>query len=76
MQDKKETRKYSEDALDPISRISEILFGLIMVLTFTGSLSAVEVGREDVREMLIGATGCNLDWGIIDAIMFLMAIAT
>src|SRR5688500_10192999 len=43
-----------------------------MVLTFTGSLSVAEAGREDVRTMLIGALGCNLAWGIIDALMYLM----
>ncbi len=59
-------------ALDPTERISEILFGLIMVLTFTGSLSAAESGRNEVRTMLIGALGCNLAWGIIDAIFYLM----
>ncbi len=58
--------------LDPTERFSEILFGLIMVLTFTGSLSAAESGRNQVRTMLIGALGCNLAWGIIDAIFYLM----
>jgi len=59
-------------ALNPIDRLSEILFGLIMVLTFTSSLSIAQAGREDVRTMLIGALGCNIAWGIIDAILFLM----
>ena len=63
----------SKRILEPIERISEVLFGLIMVLTFTGSLSAAESGRADVRIMLIGALGCNLAWGLIDAIMYLMA---
>jgi VIT1/CCC1 family predicted Fe2+/Mn2+ transporter len=58
--------------LEPIDRVSEVLFGLIMVLTFTGSLSVAEAGRDDVRAMLIGALGCNLAWGIIDAILYLM----
>jgi len=58
--------------LEPIDRVSEVLFGLIMVLTFTGSLSVAEAGRDDVRTMLIGALGCNLAWGIIDGIFFLM----
>ena len=49
-----------------------MLFGLIMVLTFTGSLSVAEAGRDDVRGMLIGALGCNLAWGLIDGIMYLM----
>ena len=63
-----ETRR----VLDPVDRASEILFGLIMVLTFTVSLNAAEAGRSDVRAMLVGALGCNLAWGIIDAVMFLM----
>jgi hypothetical protein len=58
--------------LDPIDRVSEVLFGLIMVLTFTGALSVAEAGRDDVRAMLIGALGCNLAWGVIDAILYLM----
>jgi VIT1/CCC1 family predicted Fe2+/Mn2+ transporter len=65
-------RKPSRRVLEPIDRVSEVLFGLIMVLTFTGSLSVAEAGRDDVRVMLIGALGCNLAWGIIDAVLFLM----
>ncbi len=59
-------------ALEPIDRLSEVLFGLIMVLSFTGSLSVAEAGREDVRTMLVGALGCNLAWGLIDAVFYLM----
>jgi hypothetical protein len=62
----------SKRVLEPPERISEVLFGLIMVLTFTGSLSVAEAGREDVRTMLIGALGCNIAWGIIDAVLYLM----
>ena len=58
--------------LEPGERISEALFGLIMVLTFTGSLSVASAGRDDVRAMLIGALGCNIAWGIIDGILYLM----
>ena len=58
--------------LEPGERIAEVLFGLIMVLSFTGSLSVAEAGREDVRTMLIGALGCNIAWGIIDGILYLM----
>jgi hypothetical protein len=62
----------SKRVLEPVERISEVLFGLIMVLTFTGSLSIAEAGRDDVRTMLIGALGCNLAWGIIDGVLYLM----
>jgi VIT1/CCC1 family predicted Fe2+/Mn2+ transporter len=67
-----ESIKTSKRVLAPNERIAEVLFGLIMVLTFTGSLSVAEAGREDVRTMLIGALGCNLAWGIIDGILYLM----
>ena len=59
--------------LEPYTIIAEILFGLIMVLTFTGSLSVADAGRDDVRIMLIGALGCNIAWGMIDAIFYLMS---
>lgn len=59
--------------LNPVDRSSEILFGLIMVMTFTSSLSAGQAGGADVRAMLIGALSCNLAWGIIDAVMFFMS---
>ena len=59
--------------LDPMERSMEALFGLIMVLTFTLSLSVRSAGQAEVREMLIGALGCNLAWGIIDACFYLMA---
>jgi hypothetical protein len=58
--------------LDPADRASEILFGLIMVLTFTLSLGATGMGKADVHAVLIGALGCNLAWGIIDAVLYLM----
>ena len=64
--------KSSKRVLEPYDRISEVLFGLIMVLTFTGSLSIAEGGREAVRTMLLGALGCNLAWGVIDSVLYLM----
>jgi VIT1/CCC1 family predicted Fe2+/Mn2+ transporter len=60
--------------LDPIERSSEVLFGLIMVLTFTGSLRATGVDHDSAKRMLVAALGCNLAWGIIDAIMYLISV--
>jgi len=61
------------DVLDPVERLSEILFGLIMALTFTGSIHAAQAGREDLKTILFGAIGCNVAWGIVDAVMYLLA---
>ena len=63
----------SERILDPVARTSEVLFGLIMALTFTGTLSAATAGREDIRALLVGMIGCNLAWGLVDAVMFLVS---
>jgi hypothetical protein len=62
----------SKRALEPMERISEIWFGLLMVLTFTCSLSVSSAGREEVRTLLADALGCNLAWGIIDSCMYLL----
>lgn len=67
--------RISEGAvLSPIDRISEVLFGLIMVLTFTGAISVTSDGREEVRSVLWAALGCNLAWGIVDAVMYWMNV--
>lgn len=58
--------------LDPIDRNSEILFGLFMVLTFTGTLSVATAGREEVKAMLVAAIGCNIAWGFVDAVMYVL----
>ena len=65
-----------QPVLDPISRISEIIFGVLMALSFTGSLNAATAGREEVRTVMLTALGCNLAWGLVDGVMYLMATLT
>ena len=62
--------------LDPIDRVSEILFGLIMAVTIVGSLSIASAGREDIRTIMLAALGCNLAWGLVDAVMYLIRTVT
>lgn len=62
--------------LDPIDRISEVLFGLIMAITIVGSLSVAESGRPTVRATIAAALGCNLAWGLVDAVMYLVRALT
>ncbi len=64
----------TQRVLDPADRFEEIIFGLIMVLTFTCSLSVAEADRAEVRDMIIGALGCNLAWGIIDGAFYLIGV--
>lgn len=58
--------------LEPMERISEVLFGLIMVLTVTCSFSVAQADQKQVHDMLLAALGCNLAWGAIDAVFYLM----
>ena len=64
-----ETRKR---VLDPVDRVSEIIFGLVMVLTFTGTVRVAESGRQEIREMLVAALACNVAWGIVDGVMYVV----
>jgi VIT1/CCC1 family predicted Fe2+/Mn2+ transporter len=60
--------------LDPGERLGEILFGLIMVLTFTSTARAALGDSPDAAtELLIAALGCNIAWGIIDGGMYIMS---
>jgi hypothetical protein len=61
-----------EPVLHPVDRIMELLFGLLMALSFTGAMSVAQSGREHVRELFITALGCNLAWGLVDAVMYLV----
>ena len=65
----------TDRVLDPIARTSEVLFGLIMALTFTG------VQRRHRRPpgsstLLVGMIACNIAWGLVDAVMFLAGSMT
>ena len=76
MHERSMTAQPRQRILDPVSRISEIIFGVLMALSFTGALNAVTSGREEVRTMMLTALGCNLAWGIVDAVMYLVSAMT
>ncbi|SFN51218.1 hypothetical protein [Variovorax sp. OV329] len=61
--------------LSPVDRISETIFGLLMALTFVGAVSAAS-GRDEIESMFIAALGCNLAWGLVDAVMYLVRTVT
>lgn len=67
-----------EPVLDTVERVSEMCFGLFMALTFVGAVS-VATGAEAAnagRTMLAAALGCNLAWGLVDAVMYLVRTLT
>ena len=65
-----------ERVLSPVDRISELLFGLFMALSFVGAVSVAEGGREEVQALFVTALGCNLAWGLVDAVMYLVRTVT
>ena len=59
--------------LSPGERLGEILFGLIMTLTFTLSVGVVfGEGEGADRDLLIATIGCNVAWGIIDGALLIL----
>ena len=61
-----------EPVLDVVDRVCELCFGLFMALTFVGTVSAVGAGADAGRKMFYTALGCNLAWGLADAVMYLV----
>ena len=62
-----------ERYLDPASTLGEVLFGLIMTLTFTLGAGIIieDEGSEGARQLLIALIGCNIAWGLIDGVLYL-----
>lgn len=57
--------------LEPGESLAEVLFGLIMTLTFTlGAGLIIQEGPDAVRELLIATIGCNIAWGVIDGALY------
>lgn len=63
---------FAQKYLEPGESLAEVLFGLIMTLTFTlGAGLLVQDGADAMREMLIATVGCNVAWGIIDGTLYI-----
>lgn len=59
--------------LDPGETLGEVMFGLIMVLTVTiGARLLAGESQLDARQLAEAAVGCNVAWGIIDAVLFVL----
>jgi len=71
-----DARAGREGLLNPVERSAEVLFGLIMAVTILGSLSIAKAGSNEVRTATAAALGCNLAWGLVDAVMYLVRTLT
>jgi VIT1/CCC1 family predicted Fe2+/Mn2+ transporter len=59
--------------LDPGEALGEVLFCLIMALTFTVAERFLTAESEfDARALIVAAIGCNIAWGVIDAVLFVL----
>jgi len=65
-----------EPLLSPVDRVSEFIFGLLMALSFVGAVSVAETGTEEIETLFVTALGCNLAWGLVDAVMYLVRTVT
>jgi len=65
-----------QPVLSPVDRVCELCFGLFMALTFVGAVSAATAGANAARTMFYTALGCNLAWGLADAVMYLVRTRT
>lgn len=66
--------------LDPVDRLAEVVYGVLIVLTFTlayrgieaHDLAFAELGAAAVNRLLLAALGCTVAWGLIDAVMYVL----
>lgn len=64
--------------LDPIDSLTEMVFSILILLSFTLAFRIIKLGSDPMQpipstymnELLIGAAGATLAWGIIDGIMY------
>jgi VIT1/CCC1 family predicted Fe2+/Mn2+ transporter len=66
-----EKRSFFGAYLDPSESLSEIIFGLIMVLGFT-STARLALGETSSQRLMWAVIGCNLAWGIVDGVMYIL----
>jgi len=59
--------------LNTMDRVSEILFGIIMTLTFTCSIGIANTKNTEIRQLIIAAISCNIAWGLVDAIGYIVS---
>jgi len=66
--------------LDPIDMLAEVIFSVLIVLTFTLWFGVVKLGAnpgkpisvETMNEFILTAFGATLAWGIIDGILYVL----
>src|SRR4051812_16016432 len=72
-------QRFTARYLDPVDRLAEIVYGVLVVLTFTLAYRGIEFryGSSEsmstaVQRMLLAAIGCTVAWGLIDSVMYIL----
>lgn len=69
---------FLESLIDPIDRLSETIFSILIVLLYLlafrfimgSSTPEQSISQENVNELIVGALGAVVAWGMIDGIMY------
>jgi hypothetical protein len=65
--------KFIDKQISPAGRLQEIIYALIMVITVSSTVSgAVPDTEEGIRTLIFAILGCNIAWGIVDGVMFVL----
>lgn len=69
-------RRFLYRYLDPLDRLTEIIYGVLIVMTFTMAFRAFEANflpeaalAKGVNHLFIAAFGCTIAWGFIDGVI-------
>jgi hypothetical protein len=60
--------------LSPFERGAEVIFGILMAISVTATAGITSGGDADARTLMIAALGCNLAWGLIDGVIYLLQL--
>jgi hypothetical protein len=68
------SQSVSNAVLSPFERGAEIIFGVLMAISVTAAAEITSGGEADTRALMIAALGCNLAWGLIDGVIYLLQL--
>jgi hypothetical protein len=71
---------FFERYLDPVDRLAEVIYGVLIVMTFTmgflgldkNTLPQGETATQAVHRLFLAAFGCAVAWGLIDGVMYIL----
>lgn len=72
--------KYTRENLDPIEILQKAVYGILIIMTCTMAVRGLqaeyvsdETAAQAVRGLFLAAIGCAIAWGLIDAVIYVLA---